>query len=520
VITVIEEPPATARSLRASSYTIYIDLPDDRSSVLLVHGYTGAFDKVTRSIAGYLRSRETGKVHKPLYGDWEPEEISFKSAEEPDAKTIATLQKRGFLTARTASEEEAFFTAHIQKRHAITQRLAPSYIIMPTYSCNLRCDYCFQDHMRTDPRYSHLLRIMQPDVADRIIASMQYLEKDRHDLYDPSVPRDITFFGGEPLLAQTRPAIEYFMVKARSIGPAKFGAISNGTQLDAYRDLLGPNDISWIQITLDGPAEDHDLRRIHEDGSGSFALIERNIDMALELGVRIAVRINVDRSNFERLPSLSRLFESRGWSQHSGFSAYAARVVSHDMGVAGDRALHFNSWELNRALAERSVTEPSLRSIATNDDGVRARARAVFAGRGDITTRMSESFCSAQDRMYVMDPFGDIYACWERTGDQNIRIGYIDEKGEPHLNRTADAWRERTVASNPTCRQCRFALMCGGGCAVLAEAVSGTMNANFCDAFGKRFRTTVAEAYLEHKANGPTAATAEYLDVANRALVK
>jgi hypothetical protein len=38
-------------------------------------------------------------------------------------------------------------------------------------------------------------------------------------------------------------------------------------------------------------------------------------------------------------------------------------------------------------------------------------------------------------------------------------------------------------------------MYCGGGCAVLAEDVHGTMFGNYCDAFGRRFRHAVRDAY-------------------------
>jgi uncharacterized protein len=52
------------------------------------------------------------------------------------------------------------------------------------------------------------------------------------------------------------------------------------------------------------------------------------------------------------------------------------------------------------------------------------------------------------------------------------------------------------VASNPVCRRCRYALHCGGGCAVLALGRSGQYHSHFCDGFASRFRSSVAEAYI------------------------
>ena len=100
-----------------------------------------------------------------------------------------------------------------------------------------------------------------------------------------------------------------------------------------------------------------------------------------------------------------------------------------------------------------------------------------------------------------IDPFGDIYACWERTGDPEVRIGSVTPEGDVLLRADPLAlWHGRTVASNPVCRRCRFALHCGGGCAILALEQNGEFNSNYCDGFAARFKASAVEAYLEHAA--------------------
>src|SRR5207253_9357205 len=86
-----------------------------------------------------------------------------------------------------------------------------------------------------------------------------------------------------------------------------------------------------------------------------------------------------------------------------------------------------------------------------------------------------------------------------------INIGRVDEKGMVQLEAgQLELWRARTVATNKVCERCPFALNCGGGCAVAAEARNGGMYSNYCDAYEKRFKASVAEAYEEYtgKKNG------------------
>ncbi|MDI1451083.1 radical SAM protein [Polyangium sp. 6x1] len=486
------------RALRASSYNIYVDLPESRKGeMLLVHGYTGAYDKVSRRVATYVRSLEARPAPKPLYGSWSPEEAIEGVVLPPSVQTIATLHRRGYLTMLSVEEEEALFSDIAAKLHFRDLHGQPGYILMPTYQCNLRCAYCFQDHMRTNPEYRHLLRFMDRAMVDRIFKGMRNIEAAHGVPGGADASRNIILFGGEPLLRESRPIVEYIVQKAFALGKASFSAVSNATELDAYRDLLGPEGISFVQITIDGPPREHDKRRIYADGSGSFERIAANVTMALELGVAVSLRMNVDRGNIVHLPALAAEFAARGWAGHPGFSAHVAPI--HASGENVDRKTTFDSWKLRLAMEELTAQNPIMASLEPVDGGLMEGASRIFEKRVDPLPSFRTSFCGAHTTMYVIDPFGDIYACWERTGDPSIRIGAIREDGEVAMNSAVfAAWRRRNVTSNPVCRKCRYAMHCGGGCAVLAEGQHGTIYANHCDGFGKRFRAQVAEAYVAH----------------------
>jgi len=478
--------------LRTSSYTIYVDLPGNDEEMLLVQTYTGAFDRVSRGVATYVRSLEVGRPPKPLYGDWTPEPSVGGEVRPPGEVTLARLQERGYLTTLSREEEEDFFKRFVAKLHAHYSRRWPSYLFMPTYDCNLRCSYCFQDHMRTDSRFRHLLQRMSDSMVDRIFAAFPAIEA-LHGIA-PEVERqtDIGFFGGEPLLAENRPIVERIIRKAMERGKANVWAISNGTELSAYEDLLGPELLSSVQITLDGPPRQHDQRRIRADGSGSWDAIVRNIDLALERGVAVAVRTNVDRGNLPHLVELAEEVVRHGWHRHPNFQTQVTPVRAHNENTDVNSTL--NTWELDCELVELRTLHPNTGVLGSVDDALRRQAQRVFTEKG--LPSFKSSFCAAHTGMYIFDPFADIYACWEKTGDAKVRIGFVDENSQPHFHSDLETmWRSRTVASNPVCLKCRYNLFCGGGCAVLALGHRGNFYTNYCDGFGQRFRAAVAEAY-------------------------
>ncbi len=145
---------------------------------------------------------------------------------------------------------------------------------------------------------------------------------------------------------------------------------------------------------------------------------------------------------------------------------------------------------------------PGLVVIDRPDDTLKRQAHQIFRNGATVSdpfSFMRSTFCSAHNGMYLFDAFGDMYACWERTGDPKVRIGCVGKDGDVVFNeKMLSMWRSRNVTTNDICRKCRYALYCGGGCAVLAVAQRGEFFTNFCDGYTARFRAAVAEAYQDH----------------------
>ncbi len=81
--------------------------------------------------------------------------------------------------------------------------------------------------------------------------------------------KSIQLYGGEPLLAENKKIVEYIVKQGKQRGYV-FNAVTNGYDLDAYEDLLGPDNITRLQITVDGDREWHNKRRIHYQNPDSF----------------------------------------------------------------------------------------------------------------------------------------------------------------------------------------------------------------------------------------------------------
>lgn len=468
--------------IRTSDYTILCDLEEDNGSVLLVHSYTGAINRVSSKVATYLRALIPRKSRRAI-----------STVAPPDA-VVKQLLQRGHLTTMSVEQEVDYFARVANRVHMTRGAGTPSYIFMLTYDCNLRCTYCYQNDLRVgDQRLQNIDSGMSIDMVDRWWRAMDQIDSAHNS---DSTQRRITLYGGEPLLARHRPVLSHILKRATEDNVA-LSAISNGTELDQCADFIGPDKISRIQITLDGPPEMHDQRRINADGSGSFKETARGISLALSLGANVDVRINVDRDNIDFLPELTKVFNEEGWINNNKFSCYVAAVHKSTSAVKSERPM--SSWHLKKALADLTADNPEVARVSTQDYTIAGALRTLLRG-GDPLSAFSTAYCGAQTSMYVFDPVGDIYACWERTGDKTLRAGMLDSDGVVLMNSTLKRWRGRNTTTNETCAKCSYASFCGGGCAAVAEEKTGDLLSPFCDGFQRRFRMTAKQVFDQHLA--------------------
>ena len=459
--------------MRPSSYCITVKIPDD-DWTLLFHGYTGAVDLVQDRVARVLQDPFRRLDATPML-------IS--------EQTFSLLRKRGYVTDRSHEEEKAFVRDLGERVHRIMRKHAPcGFLIIPTYSCNLRCAYCYEKLLRRNTR-EWLTKCMDKEMVDCAFEAMETLDpvSKKH--------KSLSFYGGEPFQKENREIVEYIFRQARQKGFTMFSAITNGVDLDHYLDLLGPDGkIRFIQVTLDGPEGIHDKRRVLADGRGTFHQISSNITKALELKITVSVRINVDRMNIAGLSALREFFISQGWDRHPNFRGYCSPVHESIEECTGVPPIWFEGpMDMQQAITieQNKRREPLEVSGVTKTIAKHILAHLNHQG----LPRWKTGFCGSNMSMHLLDPHGDIYPCWEVVGHAEHRIG-VYGKGFVSIEPSqTEQWHNRSVVRIDECARCRYLYFCGGGCEAFAHRKTGALNRPNCSDFPELFQTAALMAY-------------------------
>ena len=458
---------------RLSHYTICTQLDHSDGKYMLVHGYTGAIDIASESIATYLTSHDT----------LSPDSAPFTE------NTWNTLVNRGYITTKTPDEEFAFVKRMADVFHK-RSKLFSSFIFIPSYDCNFRCPYCIESVMSGGGN-NWSKRTFIREMVDRAYDAM--LEIAPHEKLRG---KQIILYGGEPLLAENKEIVTYMVEKGQSLGYT-FMAITNGYDLDHYTHLLGPDKVSRLQITVDGTKEWHNQRRVHYRDGGSFDKIVANIKLALESGVYVSVRVNTDRLNFDSIATLKTLFTELGYYNYDNrFSIYAGFLYDNENSDPAQSS-HIPIPKKSTYFDTLTELDSKIRETHLNIDCPSDRLyRAI---RQAIANKKPLSFnsigCASQSGAYVLDPKGDIYTCLEIVGQPQYIIGnYAASDGIRWKEETLAQWHGHNIATSPTCSKCKYAFMCKGGCAVRRIKSKG-LDKQHCRSFRELFATSVNKAY-------------------------
>ncbi len=390
---------------------------------------------------------------------------------------LEELERKRFLFASQEEEEGIFLEVCRSSWNDFRLNAPRHYTFIVNTHCNFRCPYCFEEVFNAPPK---TLTQEQIDAAFRIID--RYAAKQAQD----KAP-DFEIFGGEPLLPDSRPVLGYLMSQIAERG-GQASVQTNGFFLLSYIDFLDAHQehISQVQVTLDGPKEVHDRRRIPKGGQPTFDRIVSGIDALVkqELPIRINVRMNVDRDNVDYLETMAEIFEANGWAGNSQFTFIAAPVdnrcgtIRNVEALLGWHELFERVFPLS-ADSGRGPYDLSVFKIASYFRYYLDTVRKSCPVQPRFTPKVL--YCEAAAfKLFAFHPDGRIYPCPETVGKEPLAVGTYYPRFALDRSR-ARQWRRQTILNKERCRSCEISTFCGGGCILAALMQNGTMTEPVCD---------------------------------------
>ncbi|TWH56700.1 radical SAM protein with 4Fe4S-binding SPASM domain [Desulfitobacterium sp. LBE] len=314
--------------------------------------------------------------------------------------------------------------------HSQTMTFRPSwkdetgrlYIIFST-ECNLRCIYCFQNGMRRSN-------------GDLAIDQLQtYIGELQNEI------QEIVLFGGEPLLHSN---IDVIASVLEQFDYLRFIIFTNGNFDREYLDLIDlySYTIAGITISLDGPREIHNRRRVNPR-QDSYAAIMENLLALAKLGVNTTVSINVDRSNAE---AIHRLFDDILKFE----SLYNMNYILNPVKYIQNAITYQDLFDLYFLLKSRYPLKIFLNNRLIDN------LSSLFANKP-----LSRSRCNLAKTLVLNIPEGSIFACPQNA---DTKIGSITPQGITVNRAPIDHYLSLTRYSNAKCGACDLNYICPFGC--------------------------------------------------------
>lgn len=418
----------------------------------------------------------------PEYAILNPISGSFDILDEKEYKMFGDLEKgdtikkdfevslleRGYIFKTRDDQEKAIDQAY----KAFNEEIENSQVqlmLVPTYGCNLACTYCYQGRGTDLSSQGASLNIGgRPSLISKETVDA-FFEYARDNFSGKSKKPFITLFGGEPLVNSPaqREIIEYIVDKCIK-EDYEFSAVTNGYDFIDYIDILKKVKVKEIQFTLDGSKEVHDTRRATSNKRGTFDRIVLGIEAAVNNKMPVNLRSVVDSENIKDIVKLSEFLDGKGWLNLPAelFKTQIGR--NYELFDCYAKPQHLMTQvELWGEFASLSKQYPVLAKFHRPDfKGIRH-----IVDTGEMYMASFDT-CPAGKTEWVFDLYGNIYGCTASCGREEYLFGtywpYVD------LNKKAiNAWQKRDVKSIPKCQDCKYDVVCGGGCGVVAANNSG-----------------------------------------------
>ena len=307
-------------------------------------------------------------------------------------------------------------------------------MLLPSAGCPAACRYCFGPHDGD---------IMPLSVLD---ASAVFIE----GLWQHSAPGDITFHGGEPLMA----GHEWFAYALDRLTrtlhhSVRFGIQSNLWLLNQrFVDLFAKYRVA-VCTSLDGSRDICDAQR----GKGYFDKTMAGVRLLRENGIPVSVTGTVLPENLDRIPEIIRFFEEEQFP----FSLRGATpLMEHGYAKRDCYLSAAENERLHDSVFEYLTSHPAPARVRD----VEAAVQCVFEQKSTLCL-----YANCLGTHAAIDPHGDVYSCQRFCGHKEFALGTVHSSTR-ELSGSAAYQRiaSRYTAVRQACEPCTHAKYCNGGC--------------------------------------------------------
>lgn len=299
------------------------------------------------------------------------------------------------------------------------------YTILPTTACNARCYYCFEQG-------SKIVTMTEQTAQDTVRFIAEHCGEEKKV--------SITWFGGEPTVAANR--IDQICHGLQRAGIAYTGMMyTNGylfdeEMADKARDLW---HVNHMQIVIDGTEELYNrIKNYVNPQDNPYQRVMRNIGLLLDRGIRVAVRMNIDRINHNSFESVANELINR-YPSRKNLVMWAKPVIGDYSEGDPEKEHADDEWLDNR--------------VAALNDSAKSFGLSTHV---DTLPSLQEWGCMADgDKSLVICASGALAKCPEQfdEGDEvgNLREGLIN-------NGLIVAWHK--ILYEDICTNCAYAPQC------------------------------------------------------------
>jgi uncharacterized protein len=324
------------------------------------------------------------------------------------------------------------------------------FIVVMNLDCNFACKYCFEGGLKG-------LLYMQKETADRLVDFIKERFTDNKNTLL------VDFYGGEPLLSIG--LIRHISRELKAFTEERgasysFSLVTNGALLKRKTAIeLAELGLKNVKITIDGPAEIHNINRPFKSGAPSFDILIKNIKATWDI-VKINLGGNFEADNYRDFPLLLDYLEKQGITPDK------LGVIKFDP-VAKRPERVMNPTDYRGGCI--TLDEPWL--LAANE-----LLRDDILRRGYKTLNMSHKLCMIESQnSYVVNYDGSLYKCPGFIGMEEFKIGNIKDGISDYKN-----IYDLNIWKNDRCTECEYLPLCYGGCRYMTFLRDGDVKALDC----------------------------------------